>query len=124
MTCRQGRDGSPVVPRIKPGLLEDLGLHVFRETFLLFFTRAGDAAAFRAVGSLLFEMSLEFRQYFPRVDSMPRRELQAALADLRYLEDYLGSYLGPTYPFAAEIAEQVRTVADRLDRKLRNRKQF
>jgi hypothetical protein len=83
----------------------------------------GDAEAFRTIGRLIDVMAGEYRYYWPDQDS-PGAELRAALADLRHLEGYLGRYLGPAYPFAAEIAERVREVADGLDRGLRNRKRF
>lgn len=110
------------VPRIKPAQFEEVP--TFRETFLVMFTSAGDAEAFRAVGHLLHVLVSEYRQYWPVVGSYPRPQLRAALADLRHLEGYLGIYLGSAYPFAAEIAEGVKDVADRLDRGLRNRKRF
>ena len=102
----------------------DLHRHDERETFLVPFTKPGHAEAFRTIGLLIDEMAREYREYWPAVDFTPRRELRAALADLRHLEGYLGRYLGTAYPFAAEIAERVREVADRLDRGLRNRKRF
>ena len=120
-TLPKSEPGLPEVPRIKPQDFERF--QVFRETFLVSFTTVGDAEAFRTVGRLLFDMTVEFREYLPVVE-LPRRELRAALAELRHLEGYLGSYLGPEFPFAAEIAEQVRKVADCLDRGLRNRKKF
>ncbi|HEX5720865.1 MAG TPA: hypothetical protein VF179_32215 [Thermoanaerobaculia bacterium] len=111
-----------MVPRIKPVQFEEFP--AFRETFLVRYTMPGDAEAFRTIGRLIDEMAGEYRHYWPDEDFTPRAELRAALADLRHLEGYLGRYLGAAYPFAAEIAEQVREVADRLDRGLRNRKKF
>ena len=111
-----------MVPRIKPVKFEEFP--AFRETFLVRFTIAGDAEAFRTIGRLIDVMACEYRGYWPDLEATPRGELRAALADLRHLEGYLGRYLGPAYPFAAEIAERVREVADRLDRGLRNRTKF
>ena len=111
-----------MVPRIKPVKFEDFP--AFRETFLARFTEPGHAEAFRTMGKLVHEMAGEYREYWPGTEPVPRRELRAALADLRHLEGYLGHYLGPAYPFAAEIAELVRSCADRLDRGLRNRRKF
>ncbi|MFL6199896.1 MAG: hypothetical protein ACJ76J_12010 [Thermoanaerobaculia bacterium] len=111
-----------MVPRIKPVQFEVFP--AFRETFLVHFTMPGDAEAFRTIGRLLDVMVGEYRHYWRDVDFTPRAELRAALADLRQLEGYLGRYLGPVYPLAAETAERVREVADRLDRSLRNRKKF
>jgi hypothetical protein len=111
-----------MVPRIKPAKFEEFP--AFRETFLVPFTMPGDAEAFRTIGRLIDIMAGEYRGYWPALDSTPRRELRAALGDLRHLEGYLGRYLGPAFPFAAEIAERVREVADRLDRGLRNRRRF
>ena len=111
-----------MVPRIKPAKFEEFP--AYRETFLVRFTIPGDAEAFRTIGRLIDVMACEYRHYWPDQDFTPRAELRAALADLRHLEGYLGRYLGTAYPFAAEIAERVREVADRLDRGLRNRKRF
>jgi hypothetical protein len=69
-------------------------------------------------------MACEYRSYWADIDPTPRGEFHAALADLRHLQGYLGCYLGTAYPFAEEIAERVRQVADRLDRGLRNRTRF
>lgn len=110
------------IPRIKPVQFE--GVPTFRETFLVPFTMPGDAEAFRTIGRLLHAIVGEYREYWPVLESAPRPELRAALADLRHLEGYLRLYLGPAYPFAAEIGERVREVADRLDRGLRNRRRF
>lgn len=110
------------IPRITPVQFEEVP--TFRETFLVMFTSTGDAAAFRDVGDLLHVLVNEYRQYWPVVGSYPRPQLRAALADLRHLEGYLGIYLGSAYPFAAEIAEGVKDVADRLDRGIRNRRRF
>lgn len=110
------------VPRIKPVKFEDFP--AFRETFLVRFTIPGDAEAFRTIGKLIDVIAGEYRHYWPDPESVPRAELRAVLADLRHLEGYLGHYLGPAFPFAAEIAELVRPCADRLDRGLRNRTKF
>ncbi len=111
-----------MVPRIKPVQFEKFP--AFRETFLVHFTMPGDAEAFRTIGCLIDVMANEYSYYWPDEDSAPRAQLRAALADLRHLEGYLGRYLGSAYPFAAEIAELVGEVADRLDRGLRNRRRF
>src|SRR5215213_4199112 len=111
-----------MVPRIKPVKFEEFP--AFRETFLVRFTIPGDAEAFCTIGRLIDVMACEYRFYWPDLEPTPRGELRAVLADLRHVEGYLGSYLGPAYPFAAEIAERVREVADRLDRGLRNRTKF
>lgn len=111
------------IPRIKPVQFEEVP--TFRETFLVGFTEPGDADAFRRVGCLLFQMLNEYRYYFPDpVLPQPTPELQAVLADLRYLEGYLGIYLGPAYPFAGELAAGVHKVANRLDGALRGRRRF
>lgn len=109
-----------MVPRIKPVQFEKFP--AFRETFLVHFTLPGDAEAFRTIGRLMDVMANEYRYYWPDGDSAPQAQLRAALGDLRHLEGYLGRYLGSAYPFAAEVAELVREVADRLDRGLRNRR--
>jgi hypothetical protein len=79
------------VPRIKPAQFEQVP--AFRETFLVPFTMPGDAEAFRTIGRLIAAMAGEYREYWPVLESHPRRELRAALADLRHLEGYLRIYL-------------------------------
>ena len=97
----------------------------FRETLLMLFTAPGDSAALRQVGNLLQLVGNECRQYWPDdTEKYPRPQLRAALADLRYLEGYLGRYLGDVAPFAAELAEDLRPIADRLDAALRTRRRF
>ena len=83
----------------------------FRETFLVKFTSPGDAAALRRVGQVLFLMANESQRCWPEPPSgHPRTELRAVLADLRYLEGYLGvDCLGEEYPLAAEIALAVKS---------------
>ena len=96
----------------------------FRETFLANFTAPGDAAALRRSGALIAEMVVEYRQYWPDGEEYPRGELRAVLADLRYLEGYLGHYLGTHHPFAVDLAQGVRKIANRLDGALRTRRRF
>jgi hypothetical protein len=97
----------------------------FRETLLVLFAAPGDSAALRRVGNLLHLVGNECRHYWPDdTEEYPRPQLRAALADLRYLEGYLGAYLGDVTPFAAELAEDLRPIADRLDAALRTRRRF
>lgn len=75
---------------------------------------------------MLFLMANESQRCWPEPPSgHPRTELRAVLADLRYLEGYLGvDCLGEEYPLAAEIALAVKDVADRLDLALATRRSF
>lgn len=111
------------VPRFTAAEFEQIP--TFRETFLVGFTEPADAAAFRRVGRLLFHFLNEYRVYFPDPgERMPKPEFRAVLADLRFLEGYLGIYLGPDHVFAAELARGVRKLANRLDKALRNARGF
>jgi len=111
-----------VTPKIDPAHFDNF--EGFRETFLANFTAPGDAAALRRSATLIAAMAMEYRVYWPEVENFPRGELRAALADLRYLEGYLGTDLGKHSPFAAELARGIRKIADRLDAALRTRRRF
>jgi hypothetical protein len=116
-------------PVIDPAKWEDFP--TFRETFLAYFTRPEDAAAFRHIGNLVFEMVLEHCRYFPDPpESDVRRELRAALADLRHLQGFLrtlgnqrkASSLGPEDTalsrYAAKQSGKVRRLTDRIEQRL------
>src|SRR4051795_4468541 len=77
-------------PTIDPAAWEDFA--VFRETFLMYLTPPGYAAALRTVGEMLHTMILESYNPWPGwPESSTRTELRAALADLRHLEGFLGA---------------------------------
>ena len=118
-----------IPPPLDPLLWEDFA--VFRETFLAYFTRAEDAAAFRHLGSLIFEMLLEHARYFSDPPESPtRRELRAALADLRHVQGFLRtlgnqhreSSLDPQDAalsrYAGLQSGKVRRLADRIEQRL------
>src|SRR3954469_25168663 len=72
-------------PAIDPVSWEDFA--VFRETFLMYVTPPGYAAALRKVGEMLFTMTLESYNPWPGwPESSTRTELRAAVADLRHLQ--------------------------------------
>src|SRR5215218_6790834 len=78
------------IPRIDPAKWEDH--EGFRETFLLHYTGPEANDTLRRFGSLLFSQALEGADQWPaRPESSTRSELLAALADLRFLEGFLGS---------------------------------
>jgi hypothetical protein len=110
-----------ITPKVDP---EHFYFDGFRETFLADFTAPGDAAALRRSGALIAAMVVEYRQYWPEGEKYPRGELRAALADLRYLEGYLGHYLGTHHPFAADLGQGVQEIANRLEGALRTRRRF
>lgn len=70
----------------------------FRETLLLHYTEPRANETLRNLGTLLFDLSLEREDQGPsRPEGSTRSELQAALADLRFLEVFLTSVgRGPT----------------------------
>jgi len=62
----------------------------FRATFLLHFTRAGDADAMRHFGAMLYDCARECASSWPAwCESSTRTELRAAAADLRHLKGFL-----------------------------------
>lgn len=79
-----------VPPVIAPAAWEDFP--AFRETFLMYFTPPGYAAALRMVGEMLHSMILESYNPWPGwPESSTRTELRAAVADLRHLQGFLAS---------------------------------
>jgi hypothetical protein len=118
-----------VPPVIDPAAWEDYA--AFRETFLMYFTPPGYAAALRTVGEMLHTMILEnYRPWPGWPESSTRTEMRAALADLRHLQGFLASvgrerelssldaedaYLST---LAAKLARQLRVVGDGIEREL------
>src|SRR4051812_21424339 len=118
-----------IPPVIDPAAWEDFP--AFRETFLMYFTPPGYAAALRVVGEMLHTMILESYNPWPGwPESSTRTEMRAALADLRHLQGFLASvgrekelssldpedaYLSNT---AARLARQIRHAADGIEREL------
>ena len=79
-----------VPPAIDPAAWEDYP--AFRETFLMYFTPPGYAAALRMVGEMLHSMILESYNPWPGwPESSTRTELRAAVADMRHLQGFLAS---------------------------------
>jgi hypothetical protein len=115
---------------IDPTAWEDFA--VFRETFLVYLTPPGCAAALRTLGEMLFSLVLDSpRPEWPGwPESSTRTELRAALADLRHLEGFLGAVgrehavSSLTRPderlsrFAARQAAEVAKVARRIEARL------
>jgi hypothetical protein len=123
-------DEPPAVPPvIDPAAWEDFP--AFRETFLMYFTPPGYAAALRTVGEMLHTMILEnYRPWPGWPESSTRTEMRAALADLRHLQGFLGSVgrerevssLDPEDAYlsniAARLARQIGHAADGIEREL------
>jgi hypothetical protein len=118
-----------VPPVIDPAAWEDYP--AFRETFLMYFTPPGYAAALRTVGEMLHTMILEnYRPWPGWPESSTRTEMRAALADLRHLQGFLGSVgrerqvssLDPEDAYlsniAARLARQIGHAADGIEREL------
>jgi hypothetical protein len=116
-------------PTIDPAAWEDYP--AFRETFLMYFTPPGYAAALRTVGEMLHTMILEnYRPWPGWPESSTRTEMRAALEDLRHLQGYLASVgrerelssLDPEDAYhssrAAQLARQIKHAADGIEREL------
>jgi hypothetical protein len=106
-------------------------LPAFRQTFLMYITPPGYAAALQSFGEMLYSLILETpAEWPPWPESATRTEMRAALADLRHLQGFLASvgrekdlssldpedaYLSNT---AARLARQIRHAADGIEREL------
>jgi hypothetical protein len=87
---QSGVQVAAVPPVLDPAAWEEFP--VFRETFLMYITPPGYAAALRKVGEMLFTMILESYDPWPGwPESSTRTELRAAVADLRHLEGFLAA---------------------------------
>jgi hypothetical protein len=128
-TPQSGLQVAATPPTIDPAAWEDFA--VFRETFLMYLTPPGYAAALRTVGEMLHTMILESYDPWPGwPESSTRTELRAALADLRHLEGFLGAVgrehvaSSLTRPddrlsrFAARQAVEVAKIAHRIEAEL------
>jgi hypothetical protein len=79
-----------VPPAINPAAWEDFP--AFRETFLMYITPPGYAAAIRKAGEMLYSLLLASPAEWPGwTESSTRTELRAAVADLRHLQGFLRS---------------------------------
>lgn len=78
------------IPRIVPSNWEEH--EGFRETLLLHYADPEANEVLRGLGRLLFNQALERTDQGPaRPESLTRSELRAALADLRFVEGFLGA---------------------------------
>jgi hypothetical protein len=118
-----------VPPAIDPTAWEDFP--AFRETFLMYVTPPGYAAAIRKAGEMLYSLLLDTPAAWPGwPESSTRTEMRAAAADLRHLQGFLRSvgderrlssldaedaYLSN---IAAKLARQIGHAADGIEREL------
>ena len=103
---------------------------VFRETFLVFYSRRGDAAALRRLGGFLADLRTSELYRWPDAGEDVPGLLRATVKDLRYLQRFLDSGLDE-FPgsrggsaqmehnalmlLAESMGAQVGELADRLD---------
>jgi hypothetical protein len=81
-------DQKQSTPQLAPQAWQEFA--PFREAFLRYLTSPGDEDAFRRVGSLMFEMALDFCRHWPRpAEYETVSELRAIAGDLRYAEQQL-----------------------------------
>jgi hypothetical protein len=106
-------------------------LPAFRQTFLMYVTPPGYAAALQGVGEMLYSLMLETPAEWPGwTESATKTELRAAAADLRHLQGFLGSvgrerevssldaedaYLSM---MAGKLSRQLGRVAESIEREL------
>jgi hypothetical protein len=118
-----------VPPAIDPAAWEDFP--AFRETFLMYITPPGYAAAIRKAGEMLYSLLLDTPAEWPGwPESSTRTEMRAALADLRHLQGFLASVgrereassLDPEDAYlsniAAKLARQIGHATDGIEREL------
>jgi hypothetical protein len=116
-------------PILDPAAWETLP--AFRETFLMYVTPPGYAAAIRTMGEMMYSLLLEAPAEWPGwPESSTRMEMRAAVADLRHLQGFLASVgrerevssLGPEDAYlsniAAKLARQIGHAADGIEREL------
>jgi hypothetical protein len=116
-------------PAVDPAAWE--AFPAFRETFLMYVTPPGHAAAIRGFGEMLYTLLLETPPEWPDwPESSTRTEMRAAAADLRHLQGFLGSVgqereassLNPEDAYlsniAAKLSRQLGKVAEWIEREL------
>ena len=109
-----------VLPAIDPATWEDFP--AFRETFLMYITPPGYAAAIRKAGEMLYSLLLDTPAEWPGwTESSTRTEMRAAVADLRHLQGFLAS-VGRERAVSSLDAEDayLSTLAEKLARQLGN----
>jgi len=118
-----------VPPAIDPAAWEDFP--AFRETFLMYITPPGYAAAIRKAGEMLYSLLLDTPAAWPGwTESSTRTEMRAAVADLRHLQGFLASVgrerevssLDPEDAYlsniAAKLARQIGHAAAGIEKEL------
>ncbi len=106
-------------------------LPAFRQTFLMYVTPPGYAAALQGMGEMLYSLMLDTPAEWPGwTESATRTEMRAAAADLRHLQGFLRSVgrerevssLNPEDAYlsqiAAKLARQIGHAADGIEREL------
>lgn len=119
----------PTPPTVNPARFEEFP--AFRETFLQIFTDPTYNAALREVGNMVFDMALEYREYWPdQPEGIIRSELRALVADLRVIQGHLDSLSNPqnaspntaqeerNLAVAGRIVDDIRHAADTLELEL------
>jgi hypothetical protein len=105
-------------PAADPAAWEDFP--AFRETFLMYVTPPGYAAALRTAGEMLYSLLLDSPAEWPGwPESGTRTEMRAAAADLRHLQGFLRS-VGRERDVSSLDAEDayLSMVAGKLSRQL------
>jgi hypothetical protein len=117
-------------PTVDPARWEDT--EGFRETFLLYFTRADANAGLRTVATLLYDLVLESGSVLmpDHPEGWARSQVRAALADLRHMQGFLGSltaeaegsslepYEEHLYRYAGARSAILGTIADEIEAQL------
>ena len=121
-------DVATIQPVVDPARFEDFP--TFRETFLSFIVGAEANTTVRRFGDLLYNLTLEYWQYWPdQPEGQLRASLRAAVADMRHVQGFLSEWAAPeTSPGSAHeehlakvgggIAGDLGVLADRLEMEL------
>jgi hypothetical protein len=123
-TARRGAaNTSAVPPVIDPARFEDFP--TFRETFLSFIVGAEANTTVRRFGDLLYNLVLEYWQYWPdQPEGQLRASLRAAVADMRHVQGFLAEWAAPETDHknpheehlakvGADVARDLAALADR-----------
>jgi hypothetical protein len=122
-------DDRPTIPPvIDPARFEDFP--TFRETFLSFIVGAEANTTVRRFGDLLYNLVLEYWQYWPdQPEGQLRASLRAAVADMRHVQGFLSEWAAPETDHknpheehlakvGAGVAGDLGALADRLETEL------
>ncbi|HYO15653.1 MAG TPA: hypothetical protein VE685_20845 [Thermoanaerobaculia bacterium] len=117
-----------IPPIVDPAAFEDFP--VLRECYLLYVTDLEANDALRDVAELLYNMTLEYWNYWPdHPEGLIRAQLRAAVADVRFLQGFLAMMerdeAAMSTPHeehlcrvAGDASQDLAAIADRVEKEL------